>query len=175
MVNVRLCAIAAYLGAIVAANWTTAHFGLLPMGFGLAATAGTFAAGFAFVARDAVQDAAGRLATICVLAGGCALSAYLATPALAVASAAAFGLSELADMVVYTPLRDKGYVRAALASNVVGAVVDTLAFLWLAGFGITAGIVAGQLVGKTWATVAVVFLVGVARALLRNRVRPEGV
>ncbi len=170
----RFWAVLGYLSTIVFANWLAARYGLVPIGFGLMATAGTFAAGLAFVARDAVQDAAGRLASIAVLAVGCAMSWFLASPTLAVASAVAFGLSELADMAVYTPLRKRGYVRAAIASNLVGAVVDTFVFLSLAGFGITSLIVAGQLTGKAYATVAVVLAVGVGRALLRHRLNRTG-
>ena len=169
----KIVAVVTYLVTIVAANWLTARYGFVPMGLGLYATAGTFAAGLAFIARDAVQDAAGRLAAVGALVLGGALSWFLATPTLAVASAVAFGLSELVDMAIYTPLRKRGYVRAALASNLVGSVVDTLMFLWLAGFGLAALTVTGQLVGKAWATVAVVGLVVIARVLLRNRVRAE--
>lgn len=170
---IRFWAVVAYLTSIVASNWLTAHYGLVPVGFGLLATAGTYMAGLAFVARDAVQDTAGRLAALGALAAGGALSWFLATPQLALASTVAFAISELADMAVYTPLRKRGYIRAATASNLVGAVVDTLVFLWLAGFGLAALIVAGQLVGKAWITVVVVGLVVIARALLRNRVRAE--
>lgn len=170
----RILATAAYLGTIVAANWLTAEYGLVPIGFGLMATAGTCAAGLAFVARDAVQDAAGRLAVLGALAVGGVLSWLLASPALAVASVVAFGLSELADMAVYTPLRKRGYVRAAVASNLVGAVLDTVLFLWLAGFGLAPLIVAGQVVGKAYATAAVILVVVIARAVLRNRIRAEG-
>lgn len=166
-------AVAAYLASIVGANWLTAHYGFVPIGFGLMATAGTYAAGIAFVARDAVQDTLGRRWTLAALAAGAVLSWWLASPALAVASAVAFGLSELADMAVYSPLRRHGYVRAAVASNVVGAIVDTATFLWLAGFGLTALAAGGQLIGKAWATLAAVALVVVARVLLRNRVRTQ--
>ena len=170
----RVLAIAAYLATIVAANWLTARYGFVPIGLGLMATAGTYAAGLAFVARDAVQDTAGRLAALGALAVGGALSWFLATPQLAVASAVAFGVSELADMAIYTPLRERGYVRAAVASNLVGSVVDTLLFLSLAGFGLAPLVVAGQLVGKACATVAVVGVVVGARYLLRHRVRAQG-
>jgi queuosine precursor transporter len=170
-----LCAIAGYVGTVVAANWLTAEYGLVPVGFGLLATAGTYAAGLAFVLRDAVQDTAGRLAVLGALLVGAGLSWWLANPALAVASAAAFGLSELADMAIYIPLRKRGYVRAAVASNVVGSVVDTVVFLWLAGFGLAPLVIAGQLVGKVTVTAVVVGLVVVVRALLRHRVRAEGV
>lgn len=166
-------AIFAYLASIVAANWLTAHYGFTPVGFGLMATAGTYAAGLAFVARDAVQDTVGRIGVLGVLVVGAAASWWLASPVLAVASAVAFGFSELVDMAIYTPLRKRGYVRAAFASNVVGSVVDTLVFLGLAGFGFAAAVVAGQLVGKIWVTLAVVLGVVVIRGVLRNRVRTE--
>lgn len=168
----RLLAALGYLATVVGANWLTAEYGLVPIGLGLSATAGTYAAGLAFVARDAVQDAAGRLAVLGCLALGGVLSWILSTPALAVASVAAFALSELADMAVYTPLRRRGYVRAALASNLLGAVVDTLVFLQLAGFGLSG--VPGQLAGKAYATGVVVGLVVIARAFLRHRQRAEG-
>lgn len=169
----RTAAILAYLASIVAANWLTAEYGFAPVGFGLMATAGTYAAGLAFIARDLVQDTAGRKGAFIALLIGAALSWVVANPALAIASAAAFGLSELADMLIYTPLRKRGYARAALASNVVGSVVDTVAFLWLAGFGLAVAVVAGQLVGKIWVTLVVLALVVVSRGVLRNRVRTE--
>lgn len=171
----RALSVLAYLGSIVAANWLTARYGFVPAGFGLMATAGTYTAGLAFVARDAVQDTAGRVAALAALLAGALLSWFAATPQLAVASAAAFALSEFVDMLVYTPLRRRGYVRAAMASNLVGSVIDTVVFLWLAGFGLAAGVVAGQLVGKAWVTLAVVGAVITARALLRNRERAESV
>lgn len=167
----RIAAIAAYLAVIVAANWLTSRFGFTPVGFGLMATAGTYAAGLAFVARDAVQDAVGRIGALLALLAAGVLSWFLASPALAIASTVAFGLSELIDMAIYTPLRERGYLRAAVASNVVGSVVDTVVFLWLAGFAMTTLVVAGQLVGKAWATLAVVGAVIAARAVLRQRVR----
>ena len=170
----RTCALALYLLTVVLANWLTARYGFVPVGFGLAATAGTYAAGMAFVARDAVQDAAGRAAALGVLVAGAALSWLLASPQLAIASFVAFAISELLDMVIYTPLRRRGYVRAALASNVAGSITDTLIFLWLAGFGLAPIVILGQLVGKVWVTLAVVVGVLVVRAVFRKRVIHQG-
>ena len=170
----RALAALAYLATVVGANWLTARYGFVPVGFGHAATAGTFAAALALVARDAVQDTAGRLGVVACLAVGAALSWWLSTPALAVASGVAFALSELADMAIYTPLRRRGYVRAAVASNLVGSIVDTFAFLWLAGFGLTPAVITGQIIGKTWATAAVVGVVVIARALHGHGVRAKG-
>lgn len=183
----RIGSAAAYIAAIVAANWLTAHFGLWPVGFGLVATAGTYAAGSAFVARNAVQDTSGRTAAIVAIFAGAALSAWLSTPELAVASAGAFLVAEGLDMSVYTPLRRRGWVRAAAPANVVGATVDTTAFIALViwthaipHFGWSWTGFLGQWIGKlwiTWATVLAVLVVraiGKRRAVLRDRVRPEG-
>jgi uncharacterized PurR-regulated membrane protein YhhQ (DUF165 family) len=171
----KILSVVAYLASIVAANWLTAEYGLAAVGFGLVATAGTYMAGLAFVARDAVQDTAGRVWALAALVAGAGLSWLVASPQLAIASGVAFGLSELADMAIYTPLRKRGYVRAAVASNLVGSVVDTLLFLWLAGFGLAPLVVAGQLVGKAWVTAAVVGVVVVTRAVHGHRVRAQRV
>lgn len=160
-------ALAAYITAIVAANWLTTHYGLIPMGFGLTATAGTYAAGLALLLRDVVQDVCGWRWVLAGIATGAVLTA-VTSPALALASATAFLLAELLDTAVYTPLRDRGWARAALASGIVGAAVDTYAFLALAGFPITAQSVGGQLVGKAlWATAIPVFAVLAVRQVRR--------
>lgn len=161
-----LAAGAGYVGSIVAANYVTARFGLVPVGFGLVTTAGTYAAGAALLLRDVVQDTLGRRAALLCMAGGVVASWALSAPALALASAAAFLLSELADFAVYTPLRRRGWSRAVLTSNAIGAVIDTFVFLTLAGFPLTREIVAGQLVGKiVWATLVPVLIVQGVRAV----------
>lgn len=163
-------ALAAYATSITAANWLTAHYGLVPVGPGLLATAGTFAAGAALLLRDVVQDALGRAAVLGGIAAGAAVTAYT-SPVLAVASAVAFLAAELADMAVYTPLRQRGWARAVLASNTLGAILDTLLFLLLAGFPLTTAAVGGQLVGKlAWATLLPVAAVVAARRWRRGPV-----
>ncbi|MEU5979418.1 VUT family protein [Streptomyces sp. NPDC047315] len=164
-----VAAVAAYATTIGTANWLTSRYGLIPIGFGLTATAGTLAAGAAFLARDWVQDTCGRVWAVAGIAAGTMLTAVTA-PALAVASATAFLVAEAADMAVYTPLRSRGWAGAVLASGAVGAVVDTLLFLWLAGFSVSVPVVGGQLVGKVvWATVlptvAVLSVRGVRRVV----------
>jgi hypothetical protein len=82
-----------------------------------------------------------------------------------------FRIAECAEMAVYTPLRDRGWARAVLASNTIGAVVDTLLFLTLAGFPVTTATVGGQLVGKlAWATLLPVAAVLAVRRARRGRV-----
>src|SRR6266511_1067568 len=165
--------IAVFAAAVAAANALTARYGFIPVGLGLTATAGTYAAGFCLPARDWVHDSAGRVAVLAAISAAGAASAVMAGPRLAAASASAFVLSELADLAVYQPLRRRGWLRAVLASNAVGAPVDTVLFLALAGFPIWAA-VPGQLLAKATATAIPVAVVLAVRALLRHRVRAPG-
>lgn len=161
----------AYVGTVVAANWATSHFGLVAAGFTLLVPAGTYAAGLTLGLRDALQDAAGVAWVLAAIGVGTAVSFAVADPVIAAASGIAFLLAELADLAVYTPLRRKGWRRALVVSNVVGAMVDTLLFLWLAGFPINTASVTGQLVVKAaWCTGAVLVVHEVVRrAVPRER------
>lgn len=152
-----------FLGCIVAANVVTTHLGMVPVGFGLVATAGTYFAGLTFILRDALQDVAGKRWTLAVIAAGALLSFFVSDPFIALASAVAFGLSELADLAVYTPLRKRGYIRAAIASNAVGAFVDTVAFLAIAGFPVMLAL-PGQMIGKLLVTLLAVVAVAIMGA-----------
>lgn len=164
---------ASYLLGIVAANVLTERFGLVPVGFGLVTTAGTYAAAWVIVSRNFAQDAIGRVGVIALMVVGAALSWWLASPALAVASLTAFALSETADMLIYTPLRRRGRSRAVAVASIVGGVIDTFVFLAIAGFPI-AQAAPGQLVVKVgMALLAALVLRGV-RAVSRQPVRAEG-
>jgi uncharacterized PurR-regulated membrane protein YhhQ (DUF165 family) len=163
-------ALTAYTASITAANWLTTRYGLIHVAPGLVTTAGTYAAGAALLARDLVQDTLGRRWVLAGIAAGALLTA-LTSPSLALASTAAFLVAETADMAVYTPLRSRGWARAVLASNAVGAVLDTLVFLLLAGFPLTTATVGGQFVGKlAWATALPVAAVLLARRVGRRAV-----
>lgn len=159
-----MIALVLYVAAIVAANVMTDTLGLVPVGFGLVVTAGTFAAGFALLARDFVQRDLGLTAVLAAIAVGGVLSGFLASPGIALASVVAFTAAELVDLGIFTPARTRvGFAAAALASNVVAAPVDTVLFLYLAGFDVTWSAVAGQFIGKVvWATVVplALYLIG---------------
>lgn len=142
---------------IPAANYLVQHVGavcvprgpcLIPVLPGLQAPSGVLMIGVALVLRDMVQRRLGVLAAALAILGGAAMSALLAPPALVIASAAAFLLSEFADLGVYTPLARRRFMLAVVASSVVGLVVDSIVFLWLA-FG-SLDFLAGQVVGKAW-------------------------
>lgn len=165
---VRALGIAAacgYVATIFAANWLIKHVGIVGVGFGLVAPAGVFAAGVALTLRDVVQVALGRLVVVAAILAGAALS-FLVSPAFALASGVAFLFSEIVDLAVYTPLERRAWLGAVALSNTVGAVVDSVLFLWLA-FG-SLEFLPGQVVGKSWTTlVAVVLLAVVVRPRLR--------
>jgi len=167
-IAVRLLLATAYLGTIVAANWAISRYGAVPVWPGLLALAGVYFAGLAFTLRDLLHEAAGRPAVLAAIVAGAGLSFAVAGPHLAVASAAAFGLSELADLTVYEPLHRRRWLLAVAASNVVGLVVDSLLFLWLAFGSLT--FLPGQIVGKTWMTVLAVVLLAAGRAWRRRQV-----
>jgi uncharacterized PurR-regulated membrane protein YhhQ (DUF165 family) len=147
----------AFAATIPAANWLIQNVGtecipngpcLLPVGFGLMAPSGVLMVGMALVLRDAVHEAGGARAAFLAILIGAGLAWFVAPPALVVASVAAFLLAEFADMAVYTPLRAKRLGLAVMASGLVGAVVDSAVFLWLA-FG-SLQFIEGQVVGKLW-------------------------
>jgi len=139
------------------ANWMIGHVGtvclpngpcVLPVAPGMMAPSGVMMVGAALVLRDLVQRRLGAGFGLGAIAVGAAISALLAPAALVVASTAAFLLSEFADFAVYTPLARRRLVLAVFASSVVGLVVDSLVFLWLA-FG-SLQFLEGQIVGKLW-------------------------
>lgn len=167
-----LLALALYCGSIVAANWLILHVGtvvlpdgshLVPVGFGLLAPSGSFAAGITFVARDVVQRSAGRRWALGAIALGTVLS-VLVSPRLAVASGTAFLFSELVDFAVYTPLQERRFVLAVVLSGIVGSVVDSVIFLSLAGIPLATAL-PGLLLAKVW----VQLLAAPAAAWLRRR------
>lgn len=157
-----LAAFLAFAATIPAANWLIAHVGttcipngpcLIPVGFGLMAPSGVLLVGLALVLRDQIHEHAGwRAALAAVLMGG-AISAILAPPAIALASVVAFVLAEIADALVYAPLRARGRHVAVLASGLVGAIVDSALFLAIA-FGSLETLV-GLVVAKLYASLVV--------------------
>jgi len=156
----KLAYLILFLLTVPIANWMIGNVGttcipkgpcLIPVAPGLMAPSGVLLIGVALVLRDAVHEYFGSKIVLGAILVGAALSAFVAPAPLVIASGVAFLLSELADMAVYTPLRKKRLVMAVLASGVVGAVVDSAVFLWIA-FG-SLDYLAGQVVGKAWMTI----------------------
>jgi queuosine precursor transporter len=169
--------LAGFLATIPAANWMIGNVGticvpdgpcLIPVGFGLMAPSGVLMIGAALVLRDAVQDALGLRWALAAVVCGIIISALIAPPALVMASAAAFGIAELADLAVYTPLRNREkLVTGILASGVVGSIIDSIVFLSIA-FG-SLDFIYGQILGKVWMTVIGAAVVAFIRYQMQNK------
>lgn len=164
--TIGLAALAVYVSAIVLANWAITRYGLVPVGFGLLAPAGVYFAAVTFPARDVVQRSLGRLVSIAAILVGAAVSWFVSSPTIAVASGVTFLISESLDMAVYTPLQRRWFVSAVVVSSTVAAIVDSLVFLKLAGIPYSVAL-AGLIVGKLWVVLGVGFpaAVGLRRAL----------
>lgn len=130
-----------FLATIPAANWLIGNVGttcvpngpcLIPVAPGLMAPSGVLMIGAALALRDALHETAPRWAVAGLIGAGAALSLVFSPPALAVASAVAFLLAELADFAVYDRLRARGMALAVLMSGVVGAALDSALFSALA-------------------------------------------
>lgn len=151
---------AAFLACIPVANWLIGNVGtvcipngpcLIPVAPGMMAPSGVLIIGAALALRDAVQEALGRMWVLALVGAGAVLSLLVSSPALALASATAFLLSELADFAVYDRLRKKGLALAVMLSGIVGSILDSLLFSWLA-FG-TVGWAPGLVIAKVYASI----------------------
>lgn len=163
-------ALGAFALTVPAANWLIGHFGtecipngpcVVPVGLGLTAPSGVLMIGAALVLRDIVHERLGATWALLAIMVGAGLSAWVATPALVIASTAAFALAELADLAVYAPLRRRRLWLAILLSGLAGAIVDSAVFLWLA-FGSLA-FIEGQVIGKLWMSLAAAAAIYAAR------------
>jgi len=153
--------LAGFIACIPIANWLIGHAGttcvpdgpcLIPVAPGLAAPSGVLMIGLALVLRDLVQRRLGRMWSLAAIVVGAVLSGAIAPPALVVASTLAFFFSELADFFVYTPLQNRRFVTAVVASSLAGLVVDSIIFLWVAFHSFE--FLLGQIVGKAWMVLA---------------------
>ena len=143
----------AFAGTVLAANAALETWGIVAVGFGLAAPAGVFFAGIAFTLRDGLHEIGGRTWVLGAIAVGGALS-YFIDPVFALASATAFTVSELVDYSIYAPLRRRSWLPAITVSNIGGLTVDSVLFLWIA-FG-SLDFIEGQLLGKAYMTLVFV-------------------
>ncbi len=121
----------AAMAALVAASNVLVQY---PVGDFL--TWGAFTYPFAFLATDVVNrrcgPAAARRVVVVGFALAVALSVWLATPRIAVASGAAFLTAHLLDVAVFDRLRAGRWWRAPLVSSTIGSAVDTAIFFTLA-------------------------------------------
>ena len=116
--------LAAYIGSVVAINYAFSMAPHLDLVW-------SCWVGLIFVLRDMVQVRFGHW-SLAAMAAGIVLSYLLADPFVALASVAAFAVSETIDWAVFTvtkrPLRDRLWLSAALS-----VPVDTALFFGMIG------------------------------------------
>lgn len=126
---------ALYVFLIVAVNYAFSVVPLVKLPDGTLWPPVSLVVGFVFVVRDFAQRESGHRVLLAMLVGA-VISYFMASPAVAVASAAAFLVSELTDWVVYSFTR-RPLSQRILFSSVISTPVDSIVFL--AGVGILSG------------------------------------
>lgn len=146
--------VAAYIASIVLVNWL---FDLLPLvetPLGAWPPA-SLVVGFVLILRDMAQRQVGHYVVVAMLAAG-AITYVMVDPNIAIASVAAFLISESADWIIFTvtkrPLHDR-----ILASSAVSSPLDSVVFLGMIGFLTPAAFVLQTL--SKFAGAAVVWLI----------------
>lgn len=119
------------LASNILVQYPFSHFGL-----GELLTWGAFTYPFAFLVNDLANRWYGSaVARRVVLVGfviAVALSIWLATPRIAIASGGAFLVAQLIDTGIFARLREREWWRAPLISTIIGSVVDTALFFTIA-------------------------------------------
>ncbi len=128
---------AIYVVLIVLVNWLFTVVPLVELPGGTMWPPVALVVGFVFVARDFAQREIGHW-VLAAMAVGVIISYFMASPQVALASAVAFAVSELADWAVYTftgrPLSER-----ILYSSIIGTPIDSVVFLSMVGFFSVAG------------------------------------
>lgn len=120
-------AVLLYVASVVILNIGFSYVPLIPTDFGLLSPMAVVAGGV-FVIRDYAQRKAGHWVLLAMIAATL-LSYLLADPFVAVASAAAFITSELADYALYS-FTKKPFHKRVLWSSAVSTPIDTVVFLY---------------------------------------------
>lgn len=136
----RIVAVAAMACVVVASNVLVRHpveASIGPLDLADLLTYGAFTYPVAFLVTDLTNRRFGAAAAQGVVLAGFALavvlSAVLSTPRIAVASASAFLVGQLADVVLFDRLRRSPvWWRAPLVSSLIGSALDTAVFFGLA-------------------------------------------
>lgn len=127
-----------YVALIAGVNWAFAITPVLELPGGDLWSPVALIVGFVFVVRDFAQRRVGHHILWAMLAGA-VISWYMASPTLALASALAFAVGELADWALFT-FTKKPFSQRILISSLLGAPLDSLIFLYLIGIASFAGV-----------------------------------
>lgn len=140
-------AVLAMIVVVTASNFLVQYpvaLQLGPINLGDLLTWGAFTYPFAFLVSDVTNRREGPVvARLVVLVGfvlGLGLSAYLATPRIAIASGTAFLVGQLLDISVFQRLRNWIWFLPPFVASLVGSALDTIIFFSLAFAPVFAGI-----------------------------------
>ncbi len=134
-----IAAVAAMVVVVTASNILVQYpvqFDLGPIHLSDILTWGAFTYPFAFLVSDLTNRHDGpNRARLVVLAGflvGLALSFWLSTPRIAIASGSAFLIGQLLDIAVFQRLRNRYWLVPPLSASLFGSLLDTAIFFTLA-------------------------------------------
>lgn len=119
--------LAGYIALIAGVNYAFAYLPMLNLPWVGPWSPAELIVGFVFVARDFAQRKIGHHVLWAMLAG-IGISWIMTTPQLALASAAAFAVSELSDWALYTFCK-RPFSQRVLISSLLSAPVDSFVFL----------------------------------------------
>lgn len=132
-------AVAAMMVVVTASNILVQYpvvADLGPIHLGDFLTWGAFTYPFAFLVTDLTNRFDGaahaRRVVLVGFAMALALSAYLSTPRIAIASATAFLVGQLLDIAVFSRLRNRFWLLPPLAASLAGSAIDTAIFFSIA-------------------------------------------
>lgn len=123
-----------YVLLIPLVNWSFAHVPTVAMPDGGAWSPMAIVTGLILVVRDFAQREVGHWIFIPLLIG-VAISFGMAPPQIALASAAAFAISELVDWFIFT-VSKRPLSQRVLISSALSAPLDSAAFWWLASLAV---------------------------------------
>lgn len=130
----------AYIASIVLVNWGFTVVPLLEMPTGEMWPPMSVVVGLVFVLRDFAQRQIGHWVLVAMLAGG-ALSWFMASPFVAIASVTAFFVSEGMDWAIYSWTK-RPFAQRILWSSAVATPIDSIVFLAMIGHLSVSGVVA---------------------------------
>jgi uncharacterized PurR-regulated membrane protein YhhQ (DUF165 family) len=132
-------AVAAMVAVVTASNILVqfpVEADLGPIHLGDLLTWGAFTYPFAFLVSDLTNrldgPARARVVVLIGFAVALCLSAVLATPRIAIASATAFLIGQLLDIAVFSRLRNRYWLVPPLGASLVGSLLDTAVFFSIA-------------------------------------------
>jgi len=117
-----------YITTVVAINMAFAYIPPVVLFDGTIFTVGSVIAGLVFIARDFAQREVGHKVVLLLMAAAGLLSYLLADPFVAIASIAAFAISEISDYIVYSKYKGD-FNKRVVVSSLVSVPIDTAVFL----------------------------------------------